>query len=121
MKGGARVINNMRFVCCVPYSVSELRFHVVGEGVVQKRSQGAERVYDKEDYINFCMRLLGEPGETKIPKILNSRARIATSNRLARAQSHSQLETLVRARVNLCTRRAVSKSRSDRSLGVDAK
>lgn len=27
------------------------------------RSQRAERVYDKENYIDFRMRLLGEPGE----------------------------------------------------------
>jgi len=35
----------------------------VGEGVVRVRSQRAERVYDKENYIDFRMRLLGEPGE----------------------------------------------------------
>lgn len=44
-------------------SVSGLHFHVVGEGVVRVRSQRAERVYDKENYIDFRMRLLGEPGE----------------------------------------------------------
>lgn len=43
--------------------VSGLHFHVVGEGVVRVRSQRAERVYDKENYIDFRMRLLGEPGE----------------------------------------------------------
>jgi hypothetical protein len=36
---------------------------VVGEGVVRVRSQRAERVYDKENYIDFRMRLLGEPGK----------------------------------------------------------
>lgn len=35
----------------------------MGEGVVRVRSQRAERVYDKENYIDFRMRLLGEPGE----------------------------------------------------------
>lgn len=29
------------------------------------RSQRAERVYDKENYIDFRMRLLGEPGNEK--------------------------------------------------------
>lgn len=43
-------------------SVSGLHFHVIGEGVVRVRSQRAERVYDKENYIDFRMRLLGEPG-----------------------------------------------------------
>ncbi|XP_076175526.1 arrestin family protein Vdup1 isoform X2 [Ptiloglossa arizonensis] len=43
--------------------VSGLHFHVIGEGVVRVRSQRAERVYDKENYIDFRMRLLGEPGE----------------------------------------------------------
>lgn len=47
----------------VTRSVSGLHFHVVGEGVVRVRSQRAERVYDKENYIDFRMRLLGEPGE----------------------------------------------------------
>lgn len=40
-----------------------LHFHVVGEGVVRLRSQRQERVYDRENYIDFRMRLLGEPGE----------------------------------------------------------
>ena len=44
-------------------SVSGLHFHVIGEGVVRVRSQRAERVYDKENYIDFRMRLLGEPGK----------------------------------------------------------
>ncbi|XP_053592813.1 arrestin domain-containing protein 4 isoform X4 [Microplitis demolitor] len=44
--------------------VSGLHFHVIGEGVVRVRSQRAERVYDKENYIDFRMRLLGEPGES---------------------------------------------------------
>lgn len=46
-------------------SVSGLHFHVIGEGVVRLRSQRAERVYDKENYIDFRMRLLGEPGNEK--------------------------------------------------------
>lgn len=46
-------------------SVSGLHFHVIGEGVVRVRSQRAERVYDKENYIDFRMRLLGEPGNEK--------------------------------------------------------
>jgi hypothetical protein len=41
-----------------------LHFHVVGEGVVRLRSQRQERVYDRENYIDFRMRLLGEPGES---------------------------------------------------------
>ena len=36
-------------------------FHVVGEGVVNLASK-AESVTDKENYIDFRLRLLGEPG-----------------------------------------------------------
>ncbi|XP_026319554.1 arrestin domain-containing protein 4 [Hyposmocoma kahamanoa] len=39
-----------------------LHFHVVGEGVVRVGSGRHERLYDKENYIDFRMRLLGEPG-----------------------------------------------------------
>ncbi|XP_039275905.1 WD repeat and FYVE domain-containing protein 3 [Nilaparvata lugens] len=42
---------------------SGLHFHVVGEGVVRLRSQRQERVYDRENYIDFRLRLLGEPGQ----------------------------------------------------------
>lgn len=45
--------------------VTGLHFHVVGEGVVRLRSQRQERVYDRENYIDFRMRLLGEPGESR--------------------------------------------------------
>lgn len=40
-----------------------LHFHVVGEGVVRVRTPRQERVYDRENYIDFRMRLLGEPGK----------------------------------------------------------
>ncbi|CAH1393359.1 unnamed protein product [Nezara viridula] len=40
-----------------------LHFHVVGEGVVRLRKHGHDRIYDKENYIDFRMRLLGEPGQ----------------------------------------------------------
>ncbi|KAG8285769.1 hypothetical protein J6590_073814 [Homalodisca vitripennis] len=40
-----------------------LHFHVVGEGVVRLHSQRQERIYDRENYIDFRMRLLGEPGK----------------------------------------------------------
>ncbi|XP_060537225.1 arrestin domain-containing protein 4 isoform X2 [Cylas formicarius] len=40
-----------------------LHLHVVGEGVVRVRTSRQERVYDKENYIDFRMRLLGEPGQ----------------------------------------------------------
>ncbi|XP_076261149.1 arrestin family protein Vdup1 isoform X2 [Rhynchophorus ferrugineus] len=40
-----------------------LHFHVVGEGVVRVQTHRQERVYDKENYIDFRMRLLGEPGQ----------------------------------------------------------
>ena len=39
-----------------------LFFHVVGEGVVNL-ARKAENVTDKENYIDFRLRLLGEPGE----------------------------------------------------------
>lgn len=40
-----------------------LHFHVVGEAVVRVRTARQERVYDRENYIDFRMRLLGEPGK----------------------------------------------------------
>lgn len=40
-----------------------LHFHVVGEGVVRVRTARQERLYDRENYIDFRMRLLGEPGQ----------------------------------------------------------
>ena len=39
-----------------------LFFHVVGEGVVNL-ARKAENVTDKENYIDFRLRLLGEPGK----------------------------------------------------------
>ncbi|OXA61386.1 Thioredoxin-interacting protein [Folsomia candida] len=36
---------------------------VVGEGCVRLRSRGQERLYDKESYIDFRIRLLGETGQ----------------------------------------------------------
>ena len=41
-----------------------LFFHVVGEGVVNL-SKKAENFTDKENYIDFRLRLLGEPGNGK--------------------------------------------------------
>lgn len=46
-----------------------LYFHVVGEGVVRVRTPRQERVYDRENYIDFRMRLLGEPGQS--PSVLS--------------------------------------------------
>lgn len=43
-----------------------LHFHVVGEGVVRLHSQRQERIYDRENYIDFRMRLLGEPGKLTV-------------------------------------------------------
>ncbi|EEB11915.1 arrestin domain-containing protein, putative [Pediculus humanus corporis] len=40
-----------------------LHFHVVGEGVVRVKGARTERTYDRENYIDFRMRLLGEPGQ----------------------------------------------------------
>lgn len=42
--------------------LSGLHFHVVGEGVVRLKGNRAERICDRESYIDFRMRLLGEPG-----------------------------------------------------------
>ena len=47
-----------------PYFLSGLFFHVVGEGVVNL-ARKAENVTDKENYIDFRLRLLGEPGKLK--------------------------------------------------------
>lgn len=43
-------------------NISGLHFHVIGEGVVRVGSGRHERLFDKENYIDFRMRLLGEPG-----------------------------------------------------------
>ncbi|XP_026465157.1 arrestin domain-containing protein 2-like [Ctenocephalides felis] len=40
-----------------------LHFHVIGEGVVKVRSSRDVRTRDRENYIDFRMRLLGEPGQ----------------------------------------------------------
>lgn len=50
--------------------ISGLHFHVVGEGVVRVGSGRHERLFDKENYIDFRMRLLGEPGELTINQTL---------------------------------------------------
>lgn len=39
-----------------------LFFHVVGEGVVRLLKNGRQHISDRENYIDFRMRLLGEPG-----------------------------------------------------------
>ena len=44
--------------------VSGLLFHVCGEAVVNVNSNRADRQTDKENYIDFRLRLLGEPGNT---------------------------------------------------------
>ena len=38
-------------------------FHVCGEAVVNVNSNRTDRQTDKENYIDFRLRLLGEPGE----------------------------------------------------------
>uniref|UniRef100_A0A182SYD6 Arrestin C-terminal-like domain-containing protein n=1 Tax=Anopheles maculatus TaxID=74869 RepID=A0A182SYD6_9DIPT len=47
-----------------------LHFHVVGECVVRVRSTRHERSYDKENYIDFRMRLLGD-SDNQGPTILS--------------------------------------------------
>lgn len=42
---------------------SGLFFHVVGEGVVRLLKNGRQHISDRENYIDFRMRLLGEPGK----------------------------------------------------------
>ena len=44
-------------------SISGLFFHVVGEGVVNL-ARKAESITDKENYIDFRLRLLGETSES---------------------------------------------------------
>lgn len=43
-----------------------LHFHVVGEGVVQLPNRRQDRSYERENYIDFRMRLLGEPGQPPV-------------------------------------------------------
>ena len=50
-------------------SLAGLFFHVVGEGVVNL-SKKAENFTDKENYIDFRLRLLGEPGKTHFRGLL---------------------------------------------------
>ena len=52
------------------FSISGLFFHVVGEGVVNL-SRKAENITDKENYIDFRLRLLGEPGKSTLYIFLN--------------------------------------------------
>ena len=49
---------------------SGLFFHVVGEGVVNL-SRKAENFTDKENYIDFRLRLLGEPGKKTLCTLLS--------------------------------------------------
>lgn len=53
---------------------SGLHFHVVGEAVVRVRTARQERVYDRENYIDFRMRLLGEPGNKQTIALLQQNA-----------------------------------------------
>lgn len=55
--------HNVRFSMSSVCVVAGLHFHVVGEGVVRLHSARQERIYDRENYIDFRMRLLGEPGK----------------------------------------------------------
>ncbi|KAJ1525670.1 hypothetical protein ONE63_008888 [Megalurothrips usitatus] len=43
-----------------------LHFHVIGEGVVRLRTPRRDRPADRESYIDFRMRLLGEPGSAPV-------------------------------------------------------
>ena len=45
------------------WNFSGLLFHVCGEAVVNVNSNRADRQTDKENYIDFRLRLLGEPGK----------------------------------------------------------
>ena len=47
---------------CIVASFLGLFFHVVGEGVVRLLKNGRSSISDRENYIDFRMRLLGEPG-----------------------------------------------------------
>ena len=42
--------------------VAGLLFHVCGEAVVNVHANRTDRQTDKENYIDFRLRLLGEPG-----------------------------------------------------------
>lgn len=48
-----------------------LHFHVVGESVVRVRSARQEKTYDKENYIDFRMRLLGDSEQANSATILS--------------------------------------------------
>lgn len=48
-----------------------LNFHVVGEGVVRSGSIRQERTYDKENYIDFRMKLLGDTNDQGSSSILS--------------------------------------------------
>lgn len=42
--------------------LSGLHFHVVGEGVIRMQTRSHGSVFDRENYIDFRMRLFGEQG-----------------------------------------------------------
>ena len=51
--------------CLARYGRTGLFFHVVGEGVVRLLKNGRQHISDRENYIDFRMRLLGEPGNAQ--------------------------------------------------------
>ena len=55
----------MKYLFCLG-----LLFHVCGEAVVNVNSARADRQTDKENYIDFRLRLLGEPGD-QIDMLIN--------------------------------------------------
>ena len=61
-----------------------LFFHVVGEGVVNL-ARKAENVTDKENYIDFRLRLLGEPGK------FEASCYVVTANSLLTIEMHTIL------------------------------
>lgn len=46
------------------FDFSGVYFHVVGEGVVRVTDRRQQTLHDRENYIDFRMRLLGEPGQS---------------------------------------------------------
>ena len=63
-----QLLIDVPFLLCFFYA--GLHFHVVGECVVRVRSTRHERSYDKENYIDFRMRLLGD-SDNQGPTILS--------------------------------------------------
>lgn len=63
MYGRSNLLYYLSYTNILYYLSYYISRQVIGEGVVRSRSARQERTYDKESYIDFRMRLLGDPDQ----------------------------------------------------------